>query len=112
MPEQWPHIRALYERAGFAHTGHTEIVYLARIGDLARRADTQQRNLDLAANSVIRRAQVPHQPARRTHLLRALAGACKSRHMVMPVTDRLCPTNRDQPRTNGRRLFAAGVQTG
>jgi GNAT superfamily N-acetyltransferase len=38
VPEQWPHIRALYERAGFAHTGHTEIVYLARVGDLPRPA--------------------------------------------------------------------------
>lgn len=36
VPEQWPHIRALYERAGFSHTGHTEIVYLARIEDLRR----------------------------------------------------------------------------
>ena len=35
MPEQWPHIRALYHEAGFSHTGHTEIVYLARVGDLA-----------------------------------------------------------------------------
>jgi GNAT superfamily N-acetyltransferase len=34
VPEQWPHIRALYERAGFAHTGHTEVVYLAKVGDL------------------------------------------------------------------------------
>ena len=34
VPEQWPHIRALYERAGFAHTGHTEVVYLATVGDL------------------------------------------------------------------------------
>jgi GNAT superfamily N-acetyltransferase len=34
VPEQWPHIRAVYERAGFAHTGHTEIVYLARVEDL------------------------------------------------------------------------------
>ena len=34
VPEQWPHIRALYERAGFAHTGHTEVVYLARVEDL------------------------------------------------------------------------------
>jgi hypothetical protein len=38
VPEQWPHISALYERAGFAHTGHTEIIYLARIEDLARPA--------------------------------------------------------------------------
>ena len=35
MPEQWPHIRALYERAGFAHT---EIVYLARVDELPRAA--------------------------------------------------------------------------
>jgi GNAT superfamily N-acetyltransferase len=38
VPEQWPHIRALYERAGFTHTGHTEIVYLARVSDLQRPA--------------------------------------------------------------------------
>lgn len=36
VPEQWPHVRALYERSGFAHTGHTEIVYLARVDDLPR----------------------------------------------------------------------------
>ncbi|HUJ05409.1 MAG TPA: GNAT family N-acetyltransferase [Streptosporangiaceae bacterium] len=34
VPEQWPHVRALYQRAGFEHTGQTEIVYLAPIGDL------------------------------------------------------------------------------
>lgn len=34
VPEQWPHVRALYREAGFTHTGHTEIVYLARIQDL------------------------------------------------------------------------------
>lgn len=34
VPQQWPHIRASYQRAGFTHTGHTEIVYLARIDDL------------------------------------------------------------------------------
>ena len=34
VPEQWPHVSALYERAGFRHTGHTEIVYLARVSDL------------------------------------------------------------------------------
>jgi GNAT superfamily N-acetyltransferase len=38
VPEQWPHIRALYQRAGFAHNGHTEIVYLARVDDLPRPA--------------------------------------------------------------------------
>jgi GNAT superfamily N-acetyltransferase len=38
VPEQWPHIRALYERAGFLHKGHTEAVYLARVEDLPRPA--------------------------------------------------------------------------
>ena len=38
VPEQWPHISALYERAGFRHTGHTEIVYLAQVSDLPRPA--------------------------------------------------------------------------
>jgi GNAT superfamily N-acetyltransferase len=36
VPEQWQHVSAMYERAGFCHTGHTEIVYLARIEDLPR----------------------------------------------------------------------------
>jgi GNAT superfamily N-acetyltransferase len=34
VPEQWPHIAALYQRAGFTHTGHTEVVYLAQVQDL------------------------------------------------------------------------------
>ncbi len=38
VPEQWPHIRAVYERAGFAHTGHTEMVYLAKVDELPRAA--------------------------------------------------------------------------
>jgi GNAT superfamily N-acetyltransferase len=38
VPEQWPHIRALYERAGFLHKGHTEVVHLARVEDLPRPA--------------------------------------------------------------------------
>lgn len=36
VPEQWPHVAALYERAGFRHTGHTEIVHLAQVPQLAR----------------------------------------------------------------------------
>ena len=36
VPAQWPHIAASYERAGFVHTGHTEVVYLARVADLTR----------------------------------------------------------------------------
>jgi GNAT superfamily N-acetyltransferase len=39
LPEQWPHIRALYERAGFIHDGHTEIVFLAVVEDLRCPAD-------------------------------------------------------------------------
>ena len=39
VPEQWPHVRALYEQAGFSHTGHTEIVYLAAVADLPHRAE-------------------------------------------------------------------------
>jgi GNAT superfamily N-acetyltransferase len=38
VPDQWPHIRALYERAGFRHTGHTEVVYLSQVEDLPRPA--------------------------------------------------------------------------
>jgi hypothetical protein len=36
MPEQWPHVRALYEQAGFVHDGHTEIVLLASVDELPR----------------------------------------------------------------------------
>ena len=36
VPEQWPHIRALYEKAGFRHDGRTEAVFLALIADLPR----------------------------------------------------------------------------
>jgi GNAT superfamily N-acetyltransferase len=39
VPEQWPHISALYERAGFAYAGHTEIIYLASVEDLRRIAE-------------------------------------------------------------------------
>lgn len=38
VPEQWPHVRALYERSGFLHQGHTEVVHLARIENLPRPA--------------------------------------------------------------------------
>ncbi|GAB3407532.1 GNAT family N-acetyltransferase [Flindersiella endophytica] len=34
VPEQWPHVRDLYERSGFVHEGKTEIVLLARVEDL------------------------------------------------------------------------------
>ena len=34
VPEQWPHVAGLYRQAGYTHTGHTEVVYLARVEDL------------------------------------------------------------------------------
>jgi GNAT superfamily N-acetyltransferase len=34
VPEQWPHVRAAYERAGFEHTGHTEVVFAADVDEL------------------------------------------------------------------------------
>jgi GNAT superfamily N-acetyltransferase len=34
VPEEWPHIRATYARAGFVHGGRTEIVYLAEVDRL------------------------------------------------------------------------------
>lgn len=36
VPEQWPHIRALYERAGFVQEGATEIIYIASVDELPR----------------------------------------------------------------------------
>ncbi len=39
VPGQWPHIRGLYQRAGFTHTGHTEAVYLAQVAELPRPAE-------------------------------------------------------------------------
>ena len=38
VPQQWPHVRALYERAGFVHDGHVEIILLARVDELPRPA--------------------------------------------------------------------------
>jgi GNAT superfamily N-acetyltransferase len=36
VPAQWPHIRAAYERAGFAHAGRVEIVFAADVDELPR----------------------------------------------------------------------------
>jgi ribosomal protein S18 acetylase RimI-like enzyme len=47
VPEQWPHVSALYERAGFVHDGHTEVVYLARVADLPRPASPPLAGLEL-----------------------------------------------------------------
>ncbi|WP_030666978.1 GNAT family N-acetyltransferase [Streptomyces rimosus] len=35
LPRNWPHIRAVYERAGFRHVGDTEVILLARTADLS-----------------------------------------------------------------------------
>jgi GNAT superfamily N-acetyltransferase len=35
IPEQWPHIRSIYKRAGFVPEGHDEVVYLANVDSLA-----------------------------------------------------------------------------
>jgi hypothetical protein len=43
VPEQWPHIRSLYQRAGFTHTGHTEVVYLTEVASLPRPANRLSR---------------------------------------------------------------------
>ena len=34
VPDSWPHIRAVYERAGFRHEGTTEIVLVADVAEL------------------------------------------------------------------------------
>ncbi|MER5834218.1 N-acetyltransferase [Streptomyces sp. NPDC002130] len=34
LPRNWPHVRALYERAGFRHTGDTEVVLIAPVDGL------------------------------------------------------------------------------
>ncbi|MFF5477877.1 N-acetyltransferase [Streptomyces sp. NPDC012935] len=34
LPRTWPHVRARYERAGFRHTGDTEVILIARVADL------------------------------------------------------------------------------
>ncbi|MFI6805605.1 N-acetyltransferase [Streptomyces luteogriseus] len=49
VPRNWPHIRALYARAGFRHTGDTEVILIARVADLPapepRRGVTSERTL-------------------------------------------------------------------
>ncbi|MFE3203709.1 N-acetyltransferase [Embleya sp. NPDC059237] len=36
LPRPWPHVRAVFERAGFHHTGDTEVVLIAEVADLRR----------------------------------------------------------------------------
>lgn len=47
VPEQWSHVSALYEGAGFVHDGHTEVVYLARVADLPRLTSPPLARLEL-----------------------------------------------------------------
>ena len=47
IPEQWPHVSAVYEQAGFVHDGHAELVYLARVDDLPRLAEPPVAGLEL-----------------------------------------------------------------
>lgn len=35
LPRNWPHIRAVYESAGFRHVGDTEVILIARTADLS-----------------------------------------------------------------------------
>lgn len=47
VPEQWPHVRASYERAGFIPEGRVEIVYIADADDLQGPAEAPVKGLDL-----------------------------------------------------------------
>ena len=40
VPEQWPHVRTVYKRAGFVAEGPTEIVYVARVDELPRTGES------------------------------------------------------------------------
>jgi GNAT superfamily N-acetyltransferase len=39
VPDQWPHIRQIYQDAGFEHVGDVETVFIARVVDLPRITD-------------------------------------------------------------------------
>jgi len=47
VPEQWPHVRALYQRAGFVHDGPTEVVLLAMVDELPRPGEPPLEGLEL-----------------------------------------------------------------
>ena len=50
VPDQWPHVQAAYEAAGFVHGGRIETVYIAAVADLARPG------LDTPGDAVLRRS--------------------------------------------------------
>ncbi|PIM67071.1 N-acetyltransferase [Streptomyces sp. JV178] len=60
VPRAWPHVRAVYERAGFRHVGDTEVVLIARVGDLPsaepRRGITVDRTLGECGTRLTARA--------------------------------------------------------
>jgi len=47
VPEQWPHIRAAYERSGFVHDGRTEIVLSAAVAELVGPGDPPLAGLEV-----------------------------------------------------------------
>jgi GNAT superfamily N-acetyltransferase len=47
VPSCWPHIRELYERAGFVHEGRIEILLVAKVEDLPTPADPPLPDLEL-----------------------------------------------------------------
>jgi GNAT superfamily N-acetyltransferase len=47
VPEPWPHVRALYERTGFTHTGDVEAIFVVDCDALTRFADPPIDKLDL-----------------------------------------------------------------
>jgi GNAT superfamily N-acetyltransferase len=47
VPACWPHIRKLYERAGFVHDGRVEILLVAKVDDLPTPAGPPLRGLEL-----------------------------------------------------------------
>lgn len=47
VPTSWPHIRALYERAGFVHEGNIEILFVAEVENLPGPAEAPLPGLEL-----------------------------------------------------------------
>ncbi|MDQ6675090.1 MAG: GNAT family N-acetyltransferase [Chloroflexota bacterium] len=48
VPEQWPHVRAAYEQAGFVHEGRIEVVYMASVDEIPRPPRAPIQGLTLA----------------------------------------------------------------
>ena len=52
VPDQWPHLRALYEEGGFVHVGNTEIVLLGDVAFLESASSGQPDDRLVARRSV------------------------------------------------------------